>query len=207
MARTIIVGAEEPVACPKCSRRFPLSEGISKQAIERHAEDFDRALAERRQKLEAQLAAEAKAQFDTQVKAMNDALAVKEAALSKFRAEELALRRHLRELEEAKRNIDVDYQRKLDEEVARRDAQYRTQIESAQREVAELKRKLEQGSQQLQGEAFELSLEALLKSAFPLDEIVPVPKGVNGADLIQRVRSPSGLVCGTIPRKTGGARR
>jgi hypothetical protein len=198
MARTIIVGAEEPVACPKCSRRFPLSEGISKQAIERHAEDFDRALAERRQKLEAQLAAEAKAQFDTQVRAMNDALAVKEAALSKFRAEELALRRHLRELEEAKRNIDVDYQRKLDEEVARRDAQYRTQIESAQREVAELKRKLEQGSQQLQGEAFELSLEALLKSAFPLDEIVPVPKGVNGADLIQRVRSPSGLLCGTI---------
>jgi hypothetical protein len=38
----------------------------------------------------------------------------------------------------------------------------------------------------------------LLKSAFPLDEIVPVPKGVNGADLVQRVRSPSGLVCGTI---------
>jgi hypothetical protein len=25
-----------------------------------------------------------------------------------------------------------------------------------------------------------------------------VPKGVNGADLVQRVRSPSGLVCGTI---------
>ena len=198
MARTIIVEAEEKVACPKCSHRFALSEGISRQAIERHAEEFERALAERRQKLEAQLAAEAKAQFDTQVKAMNDALAVKEAALSKFRTEELTLRRHLRELEEAKRNIDVDYQRKLDEEVARRDAQYRTQIESAQREVADLKRKLEQGSQQLQGEAFELSLEALLKSAFPLDEIVPVPKGVNGADLIQRVRSPSGLLCGMI---------
>src|SRR5437764_11953248 len=38
----------------------------------------------------------------------------------------------------------------------------------------------------------------MLKSALPLDEIVPVPKGMNGADLIQRVRSPSGLVCGTI---------
>jgi hypothetical protein len=198
MARTIIVEAEEKVACPKCSHRFPLSEGISRQAIERHAGEFERALAEGRKKLETQLAAEARAQFDTQVKAMHDALAVKEAALSKFRAEELALRRHLRELEEAKRNQDVDYQRKLDEEIARRDAQYRTQIESAQREVADLKRKLEQGSQQLQGEAFELSLEALLKSAFPLDEIVPVPKGVNGADLIQRVRSPSGLLCGTI---------
>jgi hypothetical protein len=213
MARTIIVEAEEQVACPKCSHRFPLSEGISRQAIERHAEEFDRALAERRQKLHAELAAEAKAQFDTQVKAMNEALSAKEGALAKFRAEELALRRQLREIEEAKKNQDLEYARKLDaerkkieeqartaagEELGRREAQWKAQLDSAQREAADLKRKLEQGSQQLQGEAFELSLEALLKSAFPLDEIVPVPKGVNGADLIQRVRSPSGLLCGTI---------
>ena len=64
--------------------------------------------------------------------------------------------------------------------------------------VSDLTPNFEQGSQQLQGEALELSLEALLKAAFPLDEILPVPKGVNGADLIQRVRSPSGLACGTI---------
>jgi hypothetical protein len=213
MARTIIVGAEEQVACPKCSHRFALSEGISRQAIERHAEEFDRALAERRQKLHAELAAEAKAQFDTQLKAVNEALSAKEGALAKFRTEELALRRQLREIEEAKKNQDLEYARRLDaerkriegeartaagEELGRREAQWKAQLDSAQREAADLKRKLEQGSQQLQGEAFELSLEALLKSAFPLDEIVPVPKGVNGADLIQRVRSPSGLLCGTI---------
>jgi len=64
--------------------------------------------------------------------------------------------------------------------------------------VADLKRKLEQGSQQLQGEALELSLEAELRAAFPLDEIVPVPKGMNGADLLQHVRLPSGHCCGTI---------
>jgi hypothetical protein len=61
-----------------------------------------------------------------------------------------------------------------------------------------LKRKLEQGSQQLQGEGLEMTLEALLRHAFPMDEIVPVPKGMNGADLLQRVRSPSGQVCGAI---------
>ena len=213
MARTIIIQAEEQVACPKCSHRFQLSEGISRQAIERHAGELERSLAEHKKKLEAQLAAEAKAQFDTQLKAMNEALSAKEGALAKFRTEELALRRQLREIEEAKKNQDLEYQRKLDaerkkiedqarsavgEELNRREAQWKAQLESAQREAADLKRKLEQGSQQLQGEALELSLEALLKSAFPLDEIVPVPKGVNGADLIQRVRSPSGLVCGTI---------
>jgi hypothetical protein len=74
----------------------------------------------------------------------------------------------------------------------------RAQLESAQREAADLKRKLEQGSQQLQGEALEYGLEELLRAAFPLDDIVEVPKGVKGADLLQRVRSPSGALCGTI---------
>ena len=213
MPRTIIVDAEEKVACPKCSRRFPLSEGLSRQAIERHAGEFERVLAEGRKKLEAQLAAEAKAQFDTQLKAMNEALSAKEGALARFRAEELGLRKQLRDSQESIRNQEVEYARKLDaerrkieeqsraaigDELSRREAQWKAQLDSAQREAADLKRKLEQGSQQLQGEALELSLEGLLRTAFPLDEILPVPKGANGADLIQRVRSPTGLLCGTI---------
>lgn len=191
MPHPIIVEAEEKVACPKCNQRFALSEGLSRQAIERHAEAFEKSFAERRRKLEAELAAAAKAQFDIQLKA-------KDAVLEKFRSEELQLRRQLHELAEAKKNVDVDYQRKLDEEMKRREALFQAQIASAQREVADLKRKLEQGSQQLQGEALEMSLESVLKSAFPLDEIVPVPKGMNGADLLQHVRLPSGYCCGTI---------
>src|SRR5439155_553051 len=79
-------------------------------------EDFERSVAAHRRKLEAELAAEAKAQFDLQRKAMNEALSAKEGALARFRSEELQLRRHLRELEEADKNRDVDYQRRLDEE-------------------------------------------------------------------------------------------
>jgi hypothetical protein len=213
MARTIMVDGAEKVACPKCNSRFPLSEGISKQTIARYAEDFERSLAERRKKLEAELAAEAKAQFQTELKAMQEAIAAKEGALSRFRAGELELRRQLRDLQEKGRNQDLEFARKLDaerkrieeqaraaagEEFNRREAQWKAQLESAQREAADLKRKLEQGSQQLQGEALELSLELLLRNAFPLDEIVPVPKGMNGADLLQHVRSPSGHCCGTI---------
>jgi len=217
MARTIIIQAEEQVVCPECNHRFQLTEGISRQAIERHAGELERSLAEHKKKLEAQVAAEAKAQFEIERKALNEALSAKDGTLARFRTEELTLRRQLREAEDARKNRDLEYQRKLDaerkkieeqartaagEEVGRREAQWKAQLESAQREAADLKRKLEQGSQQLQGEALELSLEALLKGAFPLDEILPVPKGVNGADLIQRVRSPSGAhsgyVCGTI---------
>src|SRR2546421_1035739 len=213
MAQTIIVHAAEPVACPKCNHRFPLTEGLSRQAIERHAGEYERALAAGRKELEARLAAEAKAQYEIQAKALADSLGVKDRLLARFRDEELGLRRTLRELDEAKKNQDLEYQRRMDaerkkleeharstvnEELGRREAQWKAQLESAQREAADLKRKLEQGSQQLQGEALELSLEALLRTSFPLDEILPVPKGVNGADLIQRVRSPTGLVCGTI---------
>src|SRR6266850_3929371 len=198
MARTIIVDGGEKIACPKCNHGFPLSEGISRQTIERYAGDFERSVAAHRKKLEAELAAEAKAQFEQQRKALHEALSAKEGALARFRSEELQLRRSLRELEEADKNRDVEYQRRLDEERRRIEAQFKAQIESAQREAADLKRKLEQGSQQLQGEALELSLEALLRNAFPLDEIVPVPKGMNGADLLQHVHSSSGHCCGTI---------
>ena len=60
MARMIIVEATEEVACPECSHAFQLSEGISRQAIERHAEDFEHQLTQRAKDLEASLAAEAK---------------------------------------------------------------------------------------------------------------------------------------------------
>jgi hypothetical protein len=253
----IIVEATEEVACPKCSHAFALSEGISRSAIERHAEDFDRSLAERAKALEAGLALEAKRRaereaaqqvsalkeqlaaaeaaakggkaqlekvreqaaaqareaFELDLKAAREALAAKDDVLQKFRSEELALRRQLREIEEARKNQELEYQRKLDEErkriqeaartsladeFARKESQMRVQMESVQRELADAKRKLEQGSQQLQGEALECGLEEMLRAAFPLDEIVEVPKGVNGADLLQRVRSPSGALCGTI---------
>ena len=261
MPRMIIVEATEEVACPKCSHAFALSEGISRQAIERYAEDFENQFAERAKALEASLTAEAKRRaereaaqqvgalkealaaaetaakaqkeqfekvraqvasaaaaqareaFELELKSAREALAAKEGALEKFRAEELGLRRSLRQLEEARKNQELDYQRKLDEErkriqetaraglaeeFARKEAQMRVQMESVQRELADAKRKLEQGSQQLQGEALECGLEEMLRAAFPLDEIVAVPKGVNGADLLQRVRSPSGALCGTI---------
>jgi hypothetical protein len=261
MPRLIIIDAAEEVACPKCAHTFGLTEGISRQAIERHAEDFDRSLAERAKKLEADLAAEAKRRaereaareinalrdavasaeqavasakaeaqsqlekartdaaaaareaFELELKASKEALAAKEDALSRFRAEELDLRRKLREADDARKNQELDYQRKLDEErkriqeaahtsaadeFSRKEAQMRVQMESVQRELADAKRKLEQGSQQLQGEALEAGLEEMLRAAFPMDEIAEVPKGVNGADCLQRVRSASGQLCGTI---------
>jgi len=69
-------------------------------------------------------------------------------------------------------------------------AQLQKQLTDATKAKDDLARKLEQGSQQTQGEVFELELEELLKIEFPCDEILPVPKGVNGADIIQKGLRP-----------------
>jgi hypothetical protein len=126
---------------------------------------------------------------------------------------ELEARKRARELDERAKNLDLEAARKIDterqkiqEEATRRaDEQYQLklaekekQIQDAKKANDELRRKLEQGSQQAQGEALELQLEELLRGTFPLDQIEPVPKGFNGADIVQRVMSKSGRLCGTI---------
>ena len=67
-----------------------------------------------------------------------------------------------------------------------------------QKALEEAQRKGKQGSQQLQGEVLELDLEEQLKNQFPLDEFLPVPKGVEGGDIWQKVRDEKGNVAGSI---------
>ena len=80
------------------------------------------------------------------------------------------------------------------------------QIADAQKANVDLQRKLEQGSQQLQGEVLELELEEQLKSAFPFDQIDAVAKGVNGADVHQTVVTRAGAKCGLIVWETKNAK-
>jgi len=61
------------------------------------------------------------------------------------------------------------------------------QMEGMRRKVEEMQKKMDQGSQQLQGEAAEVVLEDQLARAFPTDVIEPVGKGQRGADCLQRV--------------------
>ena len=71
-------------------------------------------------------------------------------------------------------------------------------LEDQKRLTEEMKRKQEQGSMQLQGEAQELAIEGWLADNFPLDTVVPVGKGVRGGDCRQIVNTRSKENCGTI---------
>jgi hypothetical protein len=72
-------------------------------------------------------------------------------------------------------------------------------ITSMQKQIEDLKRRAEQGAQQLQGEVQALAIEALLGARFPHDTLEPVPKGEHGGDVLQRVMGPLQQACGTIP--------
>ena len=55
----IILDADEHIVCPKCAHEFSLGDGITRQTIDRHAEEFDALLKERREQLELHLTQEA----------------------------------------------------------------------------------------------------------------------------------------------------
>jgi hypothetical protein len=84
--------------------------------------------------------------------------------------------------------------REKDEEVRERDRQ----IASLKRQVTNLSKKLPSPRAQALGDVRQETLAQRLAGRCPQDEITAVPRGVRGADIVQRVRAPSGVLCGTI---------
>ncbi len=144
---------------------------------------------------------------------LNKVLMQRDTKLAEAQRAQVDLIRKQRELDDAKREMDLTIQKQVQAELgavreqAKQEAEdaltlkvreKAEQIASMQRQIEELRRRAEQGSQQLQGEVQELVLEALLRQKFPRDLLEPVPKGVFGGDLIQRVVGPNGQLCGSI---------
>ncbi|TWR25811.1 DUF2130 domain-containing protein [Mucilaginibacter pallidiroseus] len=115
---------------------------------------------------------------------------------------EIALQRKLQEqraeISEQIRKQEIEKQTIKDTEYQLRLKELEKQLEDQKRLADEMKRKAEQGSMQLQGEAQELILEELLRTYFPFDMISEVGKGVRGADCVQTVRNQFGQECGRI---------
>ena len=121
--------------------------------------------------------------------------------------------KQMRELKNQKDKLAIDYEKKLlknqdkIKQTAKKEAQEELDLKIAEKNKKlsdalkaneELRRKLEQGSQQLQGEILELNFEQLLKDNFKNDVIQPVEKGIKGADVRQTVLSPREVHCGVI---------
>ena len=205
--------SKQEITCPKCSYKFALDEALNRE-IELHmrkqlSEEFERKESDLRQKLAREAAERAERNSaELQMKVEAQAKELKEA-----RDNERALLRKKAELQEQAEKAELEAQRRLADEREKirktaqdqvieehrlRDADKTKQLEDMRRQIEELKRKSEQGSQKLQGDVQEMELEKVLRERFPRDQIEAVKSGVRGADVLQKVTSDSGQVCGTI---------
>jgi len=227
--------SQQTINCPKCGAKIEITEVIAHEIEERLNVEFQSQLKKKedvhRQELRAKeidfqnrLIIERKNSEEQARKKVEESISIELTDLKTqlndernkreaLQREELNLRKKQRELEDSKKNLELEMFRRLDEErkkieelVAQRiveehrlkDAEKDKKLTDALKQIDELKRKMEQGSQQTQGEVLELELEALLKKEFPFDDIEPVSKGVRGGDILQIVKTQSGRICGKI---------
>lgn len=150
---------------------------------------------------------------DRQLDELRQLIEGKDEKLAQAQAAQAEALRKQRDLDEARRELDLTVERRVQDALGavreraklevedglkKRLSEKEAQIASMQNQIEHLLRKAEQGSQQLQGEALEIELEAQLRARFPNDLIEPVPKGEFGGDVLQRVVGVTGRTCGTI---------
>lgn len=164
-------------------------------------------------KVQVDAKVKALAEFESEKKALSEELLEKDGKLNEFRTQELEMRKQMRLVDERQANMEIELQRKLEDERSKmvdqigaseaarfsfKEAEYKKKIEDALKANEDLTRKLNQGSQQLQGEVLELELEHILTASFLHDKIDEVKKGQHGADILQTVITQQGQACGKI---------
>ena len=187
-------------------------EAIDDQVAEKLRQERAKIVAEESKKAKLALATDLE-QKAKEITNLQEVLKLRDEKLAEAQKAQAEFIRKQRELDDAKRELDLTVEKRVQEgltatrEQARKEAEDQLKfkvmekeqtIVSMQKQIEELKRKAEQGSQQLQGEVQELELETLLSTKFPRDTIEPVPKGEYGGDVLQHVTSTLGQSCGTI---------
>ncbi len=192
--------------------------------IEKAKENLDQQIAAKLQQERVRIAAEEQQkaklvlgddlnQKAKEISTLQEVLKQRDAKLAEAQQAQAALIGKQRELDDAMRELDLTVAKRVqadlgsEREKAKKEAEEELKfkvmekdqtITAMQKQIEDLKRRAEQGSQQLQGEVQELELETLLAAKFPRDTILPVPKGEFGGDVLQRVVGPLNQICGTI---------
>ncbi|GEC59296.1 MULTISPECIES: DUF2130 domain-containing protein [Bradyrhizobium] len=187
-------------------------EQVEDQVKQRLAAERSQIVAAEAEKARQVVAAEVQLK-SVELDEMRKTLEANNTKLAEAQQAQAELMRKERALDEAKRELDLTVEKRVqasvddirskakqeaDEAARLRVSEKDQTIESMARTIEELKRKAEQGSQQSQGEVLELELEELLRGRFPTDLIEPVGKGELGADVVQQVNGSVGQPAGII---------
>ena len=174
---------------------------------------FAKQLATEKSRLEREARKEANATVSAQITDLHKQIGDNKATIRDMQARESAVQQLEKQLKTREQNIqqviarEVEATRKkaveevsvkIEKDYHTRELQHQKVVSDLKTQLTDAKRKLEQASEQAQGEVIELELEKMLSTSFPDDLIRPIEKGKLGADIIQTVESPSGENCGTI---------
>ncbi len=187
-------------------------ESLDDQVAEKLKQERAKIIADEARKAKLSLATEME-QKAREVTELQEVLKQREVKLAEAQQAQADLLRKQRELDDAKRELELTVEKRVQtgltatRDQAKKEAEEQLNLKvkekeetitAMQKQIEDLKRRAEQGSQQLQGEVQELELENLLRAKFPFDAIEPVPKGEFGGDVVQRVIGAGGQPCGTI---------
>lgn len=158
--------------------------------------------------------------FENKLQMLDNANKDNEEKLKLARTKELDFLKKEQAMKEKEAEMELQIQRKLQEQRAEmveqirkqeaeksslKDTEHQLRVKELEKQLddqkklaEEMKRRAEQGSMQLQGEVQELILEELLRNAFPFDLVTEVGKGVRGADCVHHIRNQFGQECGKI---------
>jgi len=205
------------IKCKHCGKDIEVTEALKHQ-IEEQVLDLEREkhkveLAEAIKNAQDVESKKTKQKYEADIRLLTEAAAEEVERNKKFQEQLMDLNKELRKTRQEKEDARLEMEKKLaqeeekiiydtrkrmDEEHRLKDAEKEKKLMDALKVNEELRRKLEQGSQQSQGEVMELALEELLKREFPEDSIEEVKKGERGADIVQVVVDKLGRQCGRI---------
>ena len=207
----------DQIICPNCKKPILLTEALSQQIQEKYQKAYRQRFEDEKLKLEinlrTQLEKKIKNEMEFQIKDKSEEIGELRKQNKTLQDQLLELNRLMRQLKNQNEQRSIEFEKKLAneqekiriEEQKRIDQEYKFKIleyqkkeEAALKLAEDYKRKLEQGSQQLQGDVLEDELKNILKREFPYDEIKDVPTGIKGADILQIVKNNFGRSCGTI---------
>lgn len=205
------------VLCPHCGKKVEISQAfkhqitaqIKEEMSSRHKEELEQL----RKEIEKKASEKIKEELELRLKNYQNEAAEEKERNKKLADQLLDLNKTIRDLKTKDDQRELEMEKKLNtereklqEELSKtireksdlEKAELQKQLEDTKKALEEAQRKAAQKSQQLQGEVLELDLEAQLKQNFPTDEISPVPKGIEGADISQIVRNKFGQKAGLI---------
>jgi len=207
----------DQIICPNCKKPILLTEALSHQIQEKYQKAYRQRFEDEKLKLETnlrtQLEKKIKSEMEFQIKDKSEEIGELRKQNKTLQDQLLELNRLMRQLktENEQRSIEfekklaneqekirIEEQKRIDQEYKFKILEYQKKEEAALKLAEDYKRKLEQGSQQMQGDVLEIELKNILKREFPYDEIKDVPTGIKGADILQIVKNNFGRSCGTI---------